>query len=268
MAIAVRLLIQGYEQSVTENGNLVSTREFMPHLQDILKSGKTLHEYGASHPDALKFMGRGPVYVVRIGLSGAQIAIRHSMRGGLLARFNKDIFLPPTRALRELMASARLRAYGIQTPEVVAIAIYKAGPLLRRTDVLTRFVTGGADLAAILGDPRNDSQRRAILLAVSYLVRQLNAAGVQHPDLNLKNVLVSSEESGYVAHILDIDRVHFHVPNDPNIARANIDRLVESLKKWRSADASRMNSLTDGDISYLVTESEKEITVSQIATTE
>lgn len=261
MAIAVRLLIRGYEQAVTENGNLVATREFMPYLQDILKSGQTLHEYGAAQPDALQFSGRGPVYVVRLGLAGVQIAIRHSMRGGLMARFNRDVFMPPTRALRELMASARLRAYGIQTPEVVAIAIYKAGPLMRRTDVLTRFVSGSADLAAILGDPRNDSQRRSILLAVSHLIRQLNAAGVQHPDLNLKNVLVSSEESGYVAHILDIDRVHFHVPGDPNIARANIGRLIESLKKWRGADQSRIHSLTDGDISYLVSESEKELTL-------
>jgi hypothetical protein len=64
-------------------------------------------------------------------------------------------------------------------------------------------------------------------------------------------VLITSGENGYIAHVLDVDRVHFHVPGDPLVARANIERLMRSLRQWRTRLAPRSNALSDDDISYL-----------------
>jgi hypothetical protein len=45
--------------------------------------------------------------------------------------------------------------------------------------------------------------------------------------------------------------VHFHVPGDPLVARANIERLMRSLRQWRTRLAPRTNALSDDDMSYL-----------------
>jgi hypothetical protein len=33
--------------------------------------------------------------------------------------------------------------------------------------------------------------------------------------------------------VLDVDRVRFHSPGSPLVAKANLDRLIRSLRKWR-----------------------------------
>lgn len=160
------------------------------------------------------------------------------MRGGALSRLKTDLFLPPTRGLRELLASLRLRLAGVATPEVMAYAIYPAGSVFRRTDVITREIRGGADLATALAETNQPPRRGAILEAAAQLVAALSRAGAHHADLNLKNILVTDSSDGAaespLAHVLDVDRVRFHVPGDPIVAVANIDRLERSLKKWRA----------------------------------
>lgn len=242
--------ITGYEHVVVERANALVMKSFVGAVRDILQT-QTLYQYAAHSPDALRLQGRAPVYAIPLGLSQQRVVVRHATHGGLLGRIVRDRFLPPTRAARELAAAFRLRLSGVPTPEVVAVVTYPAGAMLKRADVATLYVEGGADLSAVLGDRRNDDQRRPILDAVALLLTRLTQAGAQHPDLNLKNVLLTSAEHGYLAHVLDVDRVHFHVPNDPMIARANLDRLVRSLRKWRAGTGAHTGNLSDADISYL-----------------
>ena len=159
------------------------------------------------------------------------------MRGGALTRLNTDLFLPPTRGLRELIASLHLRTAGVSTPEVVAVVVYRAGFVFRRSDVVTREVRDGADLASLLSQPDRDSKRETALENAAALVAALSRAGAHHPDLNLKNILVTgvndSDQTASRAYILDIDRIHFHIPGDPMVLQANINRLERSIRKWR-----------------------------------
>lgn len=242
--------ISGYEHLAVERANVLVLKPFAGTLRDILKT-QTLYDYASHSADALRFEGRAPVYAIPLGPSQERIAVRHAVRGGLIGRMVHDRFLPPTRVARELAAAFRLKLSGVPTPEVVAVVTYAAGPVLRRADVATRYIEDGADLGAIFGDARNDAQRRPILDAVALLLTRLTSAGAQHPDLNLKNILVTSVEHGYVAHVLDVDRVHFHVPGDPLVARANLTRLVQSLRKRRALTGTRTGYVSDEDISYL-----------------
>lgn len=242
--------ITGYEHMVVERANVLVMKSFSGAVRDILQT-QTLYQYATHSPDALRFEGRAPVYAIPLGLNQQRVVVRHAMRGGLIGRIVRDRFLPPTRVAHELAAAFRLRLSGVPTPEVVAVITYPAGAMLKRADVATRYVEGGADLAAVLGDQRNDAQRRPILDAVALLLSRLAQAGAQHPDLNLKNILLTSAEHGYVAHVLDVDRVNFHLPNDPLVASANLDRLVHSLRKWRSRTGARTGLFSDEDISYL-----------------
>jgi hypothetical protein len=186
-----------------------------------------------------------------IEFAGIRVAVRHAMRGGAIARLVTDRFLPPTRGLRELMNSLRLRMSGVSTPAVAAVVTYPAGGPFRRADVMTRFIDGGIDLAAVFSDARNDVQRRPILDAVVALLRQLTLADAVHPDLNLKNVVITADEGGYRAHLLDVDRVYFHAGSAPLVTRVNTLRLVQSLRKWREHGGARPDAVPDADLQYL-----------------
>ena len=153
------------------------------------------------------------------------------MRGGWLSSLNTDLFLPPTRALRELITSIRLRSAGVATPEMIAFALYPVGTIFRRSDVLTREVQG-EDLGSILGREGTGERRLISLEAAAALVASLSLAGAHHSDLNVRNILIS----GDVAYILDVDRIRFHVPGHPMVLQANVARLKRSLRKRRDVD--------------------------------
>lgn len=248
--IAGMLPIQGYDHFTVEGANVLAARSIAATVRDILRR-ETLYAFARAVPDALVLHGRAPVYAIPFGPAGERVAVRHAMRGGMMHSILGDRFFPPTRVTRELAASVRLRLSGVPTPEVLAVVTYPAGGLMRRADVITRFIDGGADLAAVFNDARNDAQRRPILDTVARLLTRLTAAGAQHPDLNLKNVLLTTGDEGYTAHVLDVDRVHFHVPSDPLVASANLDRLVRSLRSWRQRSGVRSGAVSDQDISYL-----------------
>jgi len=246
----IRIVLSGYEHMRPNGKDVLVAAPLAPWVKDIIQTG-TLYDYAAAAEGALAFQGRAPVYVIPFGSDGIRVAVRHVMRGGLIGKFIRDRFFPPTRALREMVTSIRLRMAGVPTPEVLAIATYPAWGPFRRADVMTRYLDGSADLATVFGDARNDPQRRPILDAVIRLLMQLTAAGAQHPDLNLRNILILATDDGYAASVLDVDRIHFHVPGDPMIARANLDRLTRSLRKWRARTGARANALPDADLDYL-----------------
>lgn len=210
-------------------------------LESILATD-TLYDYAAKQPNARKFAGRVPAYAITLPDGGADVVVRHSMRGGILARTGSDLFLPPTRGLRELINALRLRIAGIPTPEVVAFVTYRAGPVFRRGDVATSEIKDGHDLAVILREMPAGDHRRACLEAAGRLVGSLSAIGAHHPDLNIRNVLVTWDgDHGAKAHVLDVDRIRFHFPDDPMVARANVERLERSLRKLRAAGSIELS---------------------------
>lgn len=217
-------------------------------LETILSTG-TLYSYAAAQPDVRTFTGRAPVYAVSLPDGCGDIVVRHAMRGGALSKAKSDLFFPPTRGLRELVNSLRLRISGVSTPEVVAFVTYRAGRVLRRSDVATREIADGHDLWKVLSDIGPGDQRDACLRAAGKLVSAMARAGAHHPDLNLRNVLVTWDgPDGAAAHVLDVDRIRFHVPGDPMVAQANITRLEQSIRKWSQRKSIHV---TDREISLL-----------------
>jgi hypothetical protein len=226
----LKITLPGYARITSPRARGIALESCKSALESIL-ANETLYDFAARQPDARKFQGRATVYAVELpGNCGAAV-VRRSMRGGWLAGLNTDLFLPPTRGLRELIASLRLRSAGVATPEIVAFLVYPAGSVLRRGDVLTREVNG-EDLGSALAAPGSSEKRSAALESAAVLVASLSRAGAHHADLNLRNILISSD----AAYILDIDRLRFHVPGDPIVLRANIERLQRSLRKRRDLD--------------------------------
>ena len=205
-------------------------------LESIL-SGETLYDYASRQPDARKFRGRVPAYGITLGDGCGNVVVRHAMRGGLLGRTGTDLFFPPTRGLREMVNSLRLKLTGVPTPEVIAFVSYPAGQLLRRSDVATREIPDSHDLATVLREMEDGEHRTECLRAAGKLIALLTRCGAHHPDLNARNVLITWDSTtGAGAHVLDVDRIRFHTPGDPMVANANLERLERSLQKLRERE--------------------------------
>jgi lipopolysaccharide kinase (Kdo/WaaP) family protein len=211
-------------------------------IRTALRSG-TLYEYASQHEEARSLAGRGIAYATPLP-NGERVVVRHNRHGGLLAPLTGDRFLTPTRAPRELAVSLRLARSGVRTPEIVAYVVYRAGPLLRRSDVASREIRDAADLGAIL--TRDDAvQRRAALDATALLIGSLSACGARHHDLNVKNVLLARTPEGppasLTAYVLDVDRVEFGRPGDSRITERNVQRFMRSARKWRELHEARID---------------------------
>jgi tRNA A-37 threonylcarbamoyl transferase component Bud32 len=157
----------------------------------------------------------------------------------------------PNRPLRELTASVAARARGVSVPAVVAGAVYPAGPLHYRADLVTELVPDARDLAEVLfGHPEQERRaeaggdRAAALRATGQLVAQAGAAGVHHPDLNAKNVvlrLTAPNALDVDAWIVDLDRCRVRAAPRPEAdTGAMLGRLERSLRKFERAGGRRL----------------------------
>src|SRR6266705_797667 len=127
----VGFTIPSYERFDVEGALVVATTTCSASIRGVLEKER-LYEYAARQPDAVPLVGRAPVFAVNLPGSCGRVVIRHNMRGGWMARINTDLFLLPTRGFRELLASLRLRASGVSTPEVVAYVSYPKNWIFRR----------------------------------------------------------------------------------------------------------------------------------------
>jgi len=228
----------GYSRFLTTRGaEVVALTTLARTVREAMAYG-TLYEYAARQmaergSGAVRLEGRGPVYAVTLPDRVTRVVIRHARHGGLLAPITGDAFLAPTRAPRELAVAARLREAGVRTPEVVAYALYQVVPFVMRSDVATRQIVG-RDLGESLRDGTDPTTRRALLSATVELLQALGRTGARHPDLNVKNVLLSPAGDGaFEAHVLDVDRIRMRTPGDPRVAAGNLERLLRSARKWR-----------------------------------
>jgi 3-deoxy-D-manno-octulosonic acid kinase len=234
----------GFAQTQVGDASAVAREALVPAIAAIL-ARTTLYEYAATHPARRARTGRAAVYLIPLDGSDRPVVVRHSWHGGLLAPITGDRFLPPTRAPYELAISLRLAELGVPTPMVVAYAIYAAGPLLRRSDVVTEEIPDSADLADVLSGASAIVPRLAAVNAASALLVAMGRAGVRHPDLNLKNILVARAPGGVTrALLLDVDRVYVDTAR-ARAAAANAARLMRSARKWRDRHGA---SITDAEL--------------------
>ena len=237
----------GYERERAGTAEIVALASALPKVREALRAG-TLYDYAAAHQTHPEMQGRAPAYVTALPGDGPTVVVRHVQHGGLLAPLTRDRFRRTTRAPRELALSARLSTLGVPTPTVIAYVVYPAGPLLARSDVATLLIERSADLAAVLaGNHTGISRDDAISGAASLLVAMART-GVRHPDLNLKNILITRTASvGVRAYLLDIDRVRIQTARAA-AASANAARLLRSARKWRD---QRGAPITDAELERL-----------------
>lgn len=193
----------------------------------------SLHEVAARTLSARPLQGRGVAYAIALPITGERVVVRHNLHGGLLAGLTRDLFLPPSRAPAELELARRLTHAGVPTPDVLMYGLTPVAGVFCRSDVVTREIVGGRDLASYMQVSETPSRRSGAWAATQALLDALVAAGARHHDLNVKNVLLAESGDALLAYALDVDRVTFETPNSRAVRTGNAQRLLRSARKWR-----------------------------------
>ena len=211
-----------------------TTQEAEAWVLSALGDGEQLYEAASRQADAM-LQGRGPVPVLTT--PQGRWVVRHYHRGGMVAgpllgdRYFR-VGLP--RPVREAHASRELRQRGVPTPRVVAGAVYPGG-VFYRADLVTEFVADAVDLTYLLFEEELSGPERAdVMKGVGRLLACTATAGVEHLDLNAKNVLVAQRSRGIHPLLLDLDRCRVLSSGTRVDPRAMLKRLYRSLRKYET----------------------------------
>lgn len=146
------------------------------------------------------------------------------------------------RPVQELHLGWALQEKGLPTPPHIGAAVYPAGPWYRG-DLVTRYVPGSRDLAAVLfpGRPVPAEDAAAALELTGRLFRTLHDGGVVHPDLNLKNILIVDRRPSPEAQVLDLDGARLRGRVGDRARRRMIARFWRSARKWSARTATALD---------------------------
>ncbi|MBI4575030.1 MAG: hypothetical protein HY722_02070 [Planctomycetes bacterium] len=180
-----------------------------------------------------RYRGRGhPVAVPVPGHPGEHMVLRHYRRGGLVGKLLGDLYLGPRRPLNEIRVAEHCIERGVPTTTPIGAVVRRVLPGFYRCDLMTREVPGALDLAAYLATAPPPGERRRALKSAGAAVRAMHDAGVIHPDLNMKNILILGAGTGATsAVVIDLDRAWTAERVAPPRANANLARLARSAAK-------------------------------------
>ncbi len=212
-------------------------------MRRILRGSGSLYEWARRHPGAEAISGRTTLYLVPAPENGRWV-VRKLTHGGMLAPLTGDRFLRAglPRAFNELQVSERLRALGVATPAVLAAAVDPWGPFYRG-EVAREEVTDATDLAACLfgAEERSEGERLAAMRAAGRLVGAIHRAGLIHPDLNLRNILVKWTSPEPAAFILDLEKCRLATLRRLR-RRRMLARLQRSAKRFEAQRAGSISA--------------------------
>ncbi|WP_136064982.1 3-deoxy-D-manno-octulosonic acid kinase [Modicisalibacter radicis] len=181
--------------------------------------------------------GRGTslfVDAAQIAVADEQWVLRDYRRGGMAARLSEAHYVwagrERSRAFREMRLTAALYGRGLPVPRPVAARVARHG-LAYTAALLTVRLAGARALADCLVDDVAGADP-ALLERVGATIRRFHDAGLDHVDLNARNLLITPDESVW---LIDLDRCRLR--RRGNWQNANIERLQRSLAKFEAEAA-------------------------------
>ena len=172
------------------------------------------------------------------------VILRRYQHGGMFGGFTGMLHFGPSRALEELRVTAHAEASGAPVPHVVCLALWPAvGPFWSAL-IGTREERGARDLFEVLLASVDARARRQLLVEVGAAVRRLHDAGVEHRDLQLRNILVVEEGGRRRIVVIDLDRAVYHSSGRlaSRLRARGLGRLTRSAVKnglWRESIGPR-----------------------------
>ncbi|TNF38289.1 MAG: 3-deoxy-D-manno-octulosonic acid kinase [Gammaproteobacteria bacterium] len=156
--------------------------------------------------------------------------LRHYLRGGMVARFNRDHYLgwrlKTTRAWKEWHLLQHMHDIGLPVPRPVAASVH--WPFTRSSGLyqawlLVEQIPDSSTLASHLIDSHLDDN---IWQTIGQCLRRFHEHNIYHADLNANNILLDKNRKIY---LIDFDRgaIKKHGP----WKQQNLARLLRSLHK-------------------------------------
>lgn len=172
--------------------------------------------------------GRAPHPLVTLP-DGEAAVVRTFRRGGAMRHLNGGRYFLGHRAFAELRATEAARRGGVRTPLPLAATERRAN-LGYTAHFATLWIPDARDLAARLAETASDDGDR-LLAEAGRQVGRMHLAGVAHPDLNLRNLLVRHTD----VYLLDFDRARVYPGPVPGCQRErDLLRLARSARKLRA----------------------------------
>ncbi len=169
--------------------------------------------------------GRGASLFLSAGAE--EWVLRHYRRGGMIARLSERRYvwtgLERTRAFREFQLTADLHAQGLPVPRPVAAGVTRHGLTYEAALITVRIPDARALADLLLADEADDE----LLQRVGATIRRFHDAGLDHVDLNARNLLV---DRGGKVWMIDLDRCR--VRKAGRWQQANLERLQRSLSRF------------------------------------
>jgi 3-deoxy-D-manno-octulosonic acid kinase len=154
---------------------------------------------GAERAEHALAGGRGGTF--RVATEHGDVVLRRARRGGAMRWLGETYFGLRPRPLREFAVLLRARRRGLPVPEpVAALAERRFGVAYRGLLVMRDL--GGTPLSTLI-----DAETPGDLVPLlAHALRDLHDAGLDHPDLNLGNILVVTRSYGRRIAFVDLDR--------------------------------------------------------------
>lgn len=169
--------------------------------------------------------GRGASLFLDAGIE--EWVLRTYRRGGLIARLSEQRYvwtgLQRTRAFRELRLTAELFDQGLPVPRPVAAGVNRYG-FTYEGALITVRIPGARALAELLVFGEADD---ALLQRVGRTVRRFHDVGLDHVDLNARNLLIDPQGKVW---LIDLDRCRLR--QGGKWREKNLQRLHKSLNKF------------------------------------
>ncbi|MEQ6917891.1 3-deoxy-D-manno-octulosonic acid kinase [Halomonas aquatica] len=188
--------------------------------------------------------GRGASLFLDAG-EGAEWVLRPYRRGGLIARLSDARYLwtglERTRSFRELRLTAHLYGRGLPVPRPVAARVARWG-LTYEAALITVRIPGARALADLLLQRQADD---ALLGRVGATVRHFHDTGLDHVDLNARNLLVDPQGEVW---LIDLDRCRLRKPGRWH--KGNVERLKRSILKFTDSEHTTRIAMTNFENGY------------------
>lgn len=182
-----------------------------------------------------------------------RVVVRKYYHGGILGSLLRDVYLLGSRSFEEMILTEESRASGIPTTTPICAIHQSIFFFFYKAYLISLEIPDSQDLKTFLIGIRNNFiLKRKIIRSVGKLVKKFHDNGFFHRDLQLKNILVSDEQT----FIIDFDRAYRKPILSTNEKIKNLLRLKRSVEKWKRlglpvtrTDQMRfLLSYTEGDI--------------------
>ncbi len=247
-------LPEGYEVIPSSSAPGVTLVAAVRARSALLLAGVDHPELLSSGPAVANWVDGGRVRHPVLSAGDEFWILKAYRRGGFFARWNPDRYWRLRRFMRELETAVRAVHAGVPAPEPIALVLRTAGwgGAFRAWQVV-RYLQGVRSLREFLDNPSKNGGRppplSPIFRAAGAAVRRMHDAQIDHPDLNIGNILARlsstpSNDAVAEAFIVDWDRARLRPAGSWNPHR-NLLRLFRSALKLArlSKPGSRPDSI-------------------------